>query len=357
MITEVDVSDDAAWQAVVSRDRSRDGELFYAVRTTGIYCRPSCPSRRPKRENVRFFASAEDAERAGFRACHRCHPRSTTGTTTERRLRRAARYLDEHGDERVTLERLGSVVGLSPFHLQRAFKEAYGVSPREYQEKRRLEAMKASLSDGDRVGRAVWSAGYGSVRAAYESVARGTGLTPGQYRSGAEGVAIAYTVRPTRYGQLLVGRTDRGICAVLLGDSPERLADDLRREFRSAVVAAGDADEAGWVDAVVASVEGRHPGLAVPLDLHGSAFQLRVWKALREIPAGEVRTYGQVARAVGAPTAARAVARACATNRTAVLVPCHRVVRSNGTPGGYRWGEEHKRQLLAHERSVRAGQA
>lgn len=345
---------DDAWDAVASRDRSRDGALFYAVRTTGIYCRPSCPSRRPKRENVVFFASAEDAEDAGFRACHRCHPRSLSGTTTERRLRRAARYLDEHADERTTLERLGSVVGLSPFHLQRVFKEAYGLSPRAYQEARRLETMKARLGEGESVGRAVWSAGYGSVRAAYESVAR-TGLTPGQYRNGARGIEIAYALRETRFGHLLVAWTEKGVCAVLLGDSPVRLVDDLRREFAAASISHGEADSAAWIDSVLATVEGKHPGLAVPLDLHGSAFQLRVWNALREIPPGEVRTYAEVARAIGSPTAVRAVARACATNRTAVVVPCHRVVRSDGSAGGYRWGEERKRRLLAHERNATVG--
>lgn len=298
-----------------------------------------------------FFDSAAAAEQAGFRACHRCHPSSESGTTTERRIRRAARYLDEHPDERTTLEQLGKLVGLSPFHLQRSFKNAYGVSPRAYQEARRLEAMKARLGEGERVGRAVWSAGFGSVRAAYEAASR-TGLTPGQYRAGGKGVAMRFAVRETRFGHLLVAWTVRGVCAVLLGDSPSRLADDLRREFPLASIADGSAEGGEWLDGVLAAVEDRNPGLAVPLDLHGSAFQLRVWHALRAIPPGEVRTYAQVAQAIGSPTAVRAVARACATNRTALVVPCHRVVRSDGSAGGYRWGEERKQRLLAHERKA-----
>ncbi|HEX6307150.1 MAG TPA: bifunctional DNA-binding transcriptional regulator/O6-methylguanine-DNA methyltransferase Ada [Longimicrobiales bacterium] len=343
---------DDPWQVVLTRDRSWDGALFYGVRTTGIYCRPSCPSRRPKPENVAFFDSADSAERAGFRACHRCQPRSATGTTTERRIRRALRYLDEHPDERVTLDRLGRAVGLSPFHLQRAFKDAVGVSPREYQEARRLEVMKARLNEGDQVGRAVWAAGYGSVRGAYESAARGTGMTPGQYRSGAEGLHIRYALRSTRFGPLIVAWTSTGVCAVLLGDAPDALARDLEAEFPSASITAGEPSDTAWVDAVLAYVEGRHPGLAVPLDLHGSAFQLRVWKALREIPFGEVRTYRDIAQAIGAPGSARAVARACATNRTAVVVPCHRVVRSDGSLSGYRWGEDRKRRLLEQEQQL-----
>jgi AraC family transcriptional regulator of adaptative response/methylated-DNA-[protein]-cysteine methyltransferase len=357
MMTELEQAGqvpDEVWQAVLSRDRSCDGVHFYAVRTTGIYCRPSCPSRKPKRENVVFYGSADAAERAGFRACHRCQPRSASGTTTERRLQRAMRYLDAHRAEKVTLEKLGQAVGLSPFHLQRAFKEALGVSPRAYQEARRLEAMKAMLSDGDEVGRAVWSAGYGSVRGAYESVARGTGLTPGQYRNGAEGVVIRYALRQTRFGLLLAGWTSNGVCAVMLGDSPAQLTAELEREFPSASISEGEPRGASWVDGVLASIEGKHPGLAVPLDLHGSAFQLRVWKALQDIPVGEVRTYRQVAEAIGAPTASRAVARACATNRTAVVVPCHRVVRSDRSPSGYRWGEARKRQLLEHEQTTRS---
>lgn len=344
---------DDPWQVVLSRDRSWDGALFYAVRTTGIFCRPSCPSRRPRRENVTFFHSANDAAHAGYRPCHRCHPESAAGTTTERRIQRAIRYLDEHRTERITLEQLGDVVGLSPFHLQRAFRSAMGVSPRQYQEARRLEAMKERLGSGARVGTAVWEAGYGSMRGAYEAVARGTGMTPGRYRNGGAGVHITCAVRETRFGSMLVGWTASGVCAVVLGDSLHDVMAQLRTEFPAAEISEDGASAA--VDDVLRHLEGTHPGLALPLDLHGTSFQLRVWEALRQIPAGEVRTYGEVAAAIGAPGSARAVARACAANRTALVVPCHRVVRSDGSPSGYRWGGQRKRQLLEHEGSVVRG--
>lgn len=344
---------DDAWQVVLARDRSWDGVLFYGVHTTGIFCRPSCPARRPRRENVTFFGSADEATGAGFRACHRCHPQSTSGTTTERRIQRAIRYLDEHLDERVTLAQLGSAVGLSPFHLQRAFKDAMGVSPRQYQEARRLEHMKERLGSGDSVSTAVWEAGYGSVRGAYEAVARGTGMTPGRYRSGARDVRIVYAVRDTRFGSLLVAWTPAGVCAVTLGDSRDDVIAQLHAEFPAADVAPHARDDARdadvRMDAVLACLDDTHPGLAVPLDLHGTSFQLRVWEALRQIPAGEVRTYAEVAASIDAPRASRAVARACAANRTALVVPCHRVVRSDGSLSGYRWGVQRKRDLLDHE--------
>lgn len=343
---------DAAWRAVLHRDRSRDGHLYYAVRTTGIFCRPSCPSKRPKRKNVVFFGSAEAARGAGFRACHRCHPESARGTPTEKRLQRAMRYLEEHLDERVTLERLGAAVGLSPFHLQRAFKDAFGLSPRAWQNARRLEAMKARLREGENVGRAVWSAGYGSVRSAYDAVQSGLGMTPGEYSRGGSGVPIRYTVHETAFCHVLVGWTARGVCAVMIGDAPDQLRNDLLAEYPAAQVAEDEGPAREWVDALLAWLAGQHPGLAVPLDLHGTAFQLRVWQALRDIPPGEVRSYGEVAAAIGAPGSARAVARACATNRAALVVPCHRVVRADGQTGGYRWGEARKRELLALEQRL-----
>jgi len=348
-----ELSEDDAWGAVLARDRALDGLLFYGVRTTGVYCRPSCPSRRPRRENVEFFESADQAEAEGYRPCHRCHPRSPWGTPTERRLRRAMEYLDAHLDERVTLERLGRAVGLSPFHLQRAFKEAVGLSPREYQDARRLEAMKERLRNGEDVGRAVWSAGYGSVRGAYDSAAAGLGMTPGQYRNGGEGVPIRYSLHETRFGHLIVAWTPKGVCAVMLGDDPDRLVAELQAEFSSAELARDDAGAADWVRPVLEYVEGTAPGLVVPLDLRGSNFQLRVWNALREIPIGEVRSYKEVAESIGAPRSYRAVARACATNRVALAVPCHRVVGSDGSLGGYRWGTERKRRLLEHEHRLR----
>ncbi|MFW6202103.1 MAG: bifunctional DNA-binding transcriptional regulator/O6-methylguanine-DNA methyltransferase Ada, partial [Gemmatimonadota bacterium] len=348
-----ELPEDQAWAVVRSRDRSWDGRLFYAVRTTGIYCRPSCPSRRPKRENVEFFETADRAEEAGYRACHRCHPSSPSGTPTERRLRMAMRFLDENLDEPVTLERLGEAVGLSPFHLQRAFKEAVGLSPRAYQDARRLEALKRRLRRGDDVGRAVWGAGYGSMRGAYESAANGMGMTPGEYKDGARGVEIRYSHHETRFGHLIVGWTAKGVCAVMLGDSVDELVEELRAEFPRADLEREDGEATAWMRAVLDYLEGTHPGLVVPLDLQGSNFQLRVWRALQEIPVGEVRSYKEVAEAIGAPDSARAVASACAANKVALAVPCHRVVRSDGSLSGYRWGVDRKRKLLAHERRLR----
>lgn len=347
-----DIDRDDAWDRVVARDRSFDGVFYYAVRTTGIFCRPSCPSRRPRRTNVEFFGSAEAAEGAGYRACHRCHPKSETGTPTERRLRRAMDYIDAHRDERITLRDLSRAVGLSPFHLQRSFKELLGMSPREYQDARRLEAMKGELKSGTGVGRAVWEAGYGSTRGAYESVSDGVGMTPGEYRKGGRGLSIRYAVHDTRFGWLLVAWTARGVCAVSLGASEEEVIGELRDEFSAARL---ERDQAAgrWLDPFLSYLEGRSPGLAVPVDTRGTAFQRRVWQALRRIPVGEVRTYGAVAASIGRPGSARAVAQACAANRIALAVPCHRVVRSDGSTGGYRWDENRKRRLLEHERSLR----
>ncbi|MFW6202342.1 MAG: bifunctional DNA-binding transcriptional regulator/O6-methylguanine-DNA methyltransferase Ada [Gemmatimonadota bacterium] len=342
-----------AWEVVMSRDRSWDGKLFYAVRTTGIYCRPSCPSRRPKRENVEFFATAERAERAGYRACHRCHPDSLSGTPTERRLRKAMEHLREHVDESVTLEQLGEAVGLSPTHLQRAFRDAVGLSPRAYQDAYRLELLKRGLRQGDDVGRAAWRAGYGSMRGAYESAANGIGMTPGQYKHGGRGVAIRYAVQESRFGHVIAAWTRKGVCAVLLGDSEEEVVAALEGEFPRAELRREQPQAAAGLRAVLDYLEGTHPGLVVPLDLQGSNFQLRVWRALQRIPIGEVRSYREVAEAIGAPRSARAVAAACGANRVALAVPCHRVVGSDGALRGYRWGTDRKRRLLEHERRLR----
>lgn len=345
-----------AWEVVLSRDRAWDGKLFYAVRTTGIYCRPSCPSRRPKRENAEFFVSSEQAERAGYRACHRCHPRAESGTPTEHRLRLAMDFLHEHTHESITLKELGKAVGLSPFHLQRAFKAAVGLSPRAYLDARRLELMKHSLRQGDDVGRAVWRAGYGSMRGAYESAANGMGMTPGQYRKGGRGVVIRYAVEESSFGYVVVGWTDRGICAVLLGDSGEDVVGALTAEFPEADLVAADPRTAVCIRPVLDYLEGRHPGLVVPIDAQGTNFQLRVWHALQQIPIGEVRSYKEIAEAIDAPRSARAVAAACGANKIALVVPCHRVVGSDGSLRGFRWGTERKQRLLNHEERMKKGE-
>jgi AraC family transcriptional regulator of adaptative response/methylated-DNA-[protein]-cysteine methyltransferase len=345
---------EAAWKAVVTRDRSQDGAFVYAVRTTGVYCRPSCPSRRPRRENVTFHPTAEDAERAGYRACARCGPGASPGRG-EQAAERAARWLDAHPDARVTLAALARRAGVSPYHLQRTFRRIYGVSPREYLDARRLRGFKDAVRSGAPVAAATYAAGYGSSRGVYESVRSGLGMTPSAYRRGGRGERIRFGTLATALGRLLVGATERGVCAVSLADDDGTLERELRAEFPEAAIARDDRGVAAWLAAVARGIAGG-PAPDVPLDLRGTAFQLGVWRALRGIPYGETRSYQEVAAAAGRAGAARAVARACAANRVAVLVPCHRVVPAAGGAGGYRWGAERKRALLASEREApRAG--
>jgi len=338
--------EESLWSAVLARDAARDGSFVYAVRTTGVYCRPSCPSRRPRRENVAFFRSGAQAEQAGFRACRRCG-HGAAGSASAEAVARAAAYLEVHLDGRVTLAALARHVGLSPFHLQRTFRRALGLSPRAFQDAKRLARFKARVRQGEAVGMATYEAGYGSSRGLYESARAGLGMTPATYRRGGAGETIRYTLVATELGRLLVATTGRGVCSVCVGADDARLEAELRAEFPSAAFSRDDEHVKPWVEAVLRHV--RDAGAIPPLDLRGTAFQLRVWQALREIPAGETRSYGDVARAIGMPLASRAVARACATNRLALVVPCHRVVRGDGAPGGYRWGPSVKRKLLDRE--------
>lgn len=340
---------EVAWAAVLGRDRSHDGAFVYAVRTTGVYCRPSCPSRRPRRVNVSFFHSAEEAQSAGYRPCRRCRPHAASGSATERSVAAARTYLDQHDEQRVTLARLARAVGLSPAYLQRAFTRIMGVSPKAYLDGRRRERLKARLRGGESVSRATYAAGFGSASGAYRRRGADLGVTPGRYRRGAAEVPITYGIVACSLGRALIARTDRGVCAVTLGDTDAELARGLAAEFPAATLTRDDAAVARWASAVVGAVDGRAAGQDVPIDLRGTAFQLRVWRALQEIPAGETRTYGEVARAIGRPQGARAVARACATNRVAVLVPCHRVIAANGDSAGYRWGQARKCALLDRE--------
>lgn len=345
--------DTGRWEAVLARERMCDGTFVYAVRTTGVFCRPSCPARRPRPENVEFFDSPALAVLAGYRSCRRCRPEAPDSSPAGDQVRTALAYLDQHLDEHVTLARLAEAVGLSRFHLQRLFKQEVGVSPRAYQDARRLAQMKAKLRAGEQVGSAVWGAGFGSFRGAYESAAGGLGMTPGQYRRGATGLRIEYSAHPTTFGHVLVGWTSRGVCTVLLGDTRDAVLEELRAEFPAADLTLSDTPASTEVRAVLDFLEGREATLHAPLDVNGSAFQRLVWAALRRIPLGEHRSYTEITQAIGRPGAARAVARACATNPVALVIPCHRVVRSNGEPGGYRWGVERKRQLLEHETRLR----
>lgn len=338
------------WQAVLSRDASMDGEFFYAVRSTGIFCRPSCPSRRPGRAQVRFFEQASAAERAGFRACRRCRPVGLGQPSAQAELaQRACQIIDEQPDAAPTLSELGARLGVSPFHLQRSFKQALGITPRQYAEARRIDRLKDRLRQGDSVTTAIYEAGYGSSSRLYEQAPARLGMTPATYQRGGAGAHIRYTIAESPLGRLLVAGTERGICFVSLGDDPAALEGALRGEFPAGALSQDDAALGAWVGAIVRHLAGEQPELELPLDVRATAFQARVWQALLAIPYGSTRTYGQIAAAIGQPTAARAVARACATNPVALVVPCHRVVGEGGDLRGYRWGAERKRLLIEQE--------
>lgn len=348
------IDEDEAWAAVLSRDPAYAGRFIYAVASTGIYCRPGCASRLPRREHVRFFAGPTEAEAAGFRPCKRCRPDRDGLTATRRSIELAREYLDAHLDETVTLERLARVAHMSPYHLQRTFKRIVGLPPRRYVEARRLERLKERLREGDTVARAAFEAGYSSTSRLYERAAEQLGMTPGAYRRGGAGMRICYATAATALGRLLVAATERGLCAVAFGDDDAALVHDLRREYpRASIEPAGSGVLQGWVDQIVAYLEGERTNLRLPIDLPATDFQRRVWEALREIPYGETRTYRELAEAIGRPTATRAVARACASSRVALVVPCHRIVRGDGDLAGYRWGPERKRRLLELEANRR----
>jgi len=346
------VSDDRAWRAVVQRDKQFDGAFVYAVRSTGVYCKPSCASRQPLRTNVRFFQTTSEAEGAGFRACRRCRPSEASfQPPADASVERARDFLDRHADRAVSLRELAAHVKLSPSYLQRAFKRVTGLSPKEYQDARRVSQLKSRLRAGDSVSRATFEAGFGSSSRVYERADRELGMTPASFRRGGRGVAISYAIAGTPLGQVLVATTERGVCAVEIGTTDDDVLAALQRDFPHASLARGDDQHAEWIRAVVSAVRDPRQTIdaRIPLDIRGTEFQQRVWKALREIPVGRRRSYAEVAKAIGQPNSSRAVARACATNRLAVIVPCHRVVRGDGELAGYKWGAERKKRLLAKE--------
>jgi AraC family transcriptional regulator of adaptative response/methylated-DNA-[protein]-cysteine methyltransferase len=344
------LSEDLCWQAVAERDRRSDGAFVYAVRTTGIFCRPSCPARRPQRERVAFFPAPEEAARAGFRPCLRCRPTEVDAQAAL--TAHVCALIAERPDAPPTLAELGEAVAVSPFHLQRVFRRAMGVSPRQYAEALRLERLRGALREEATVTEAVYAAGYGSGSRVYEQAPERLGMTPRTYRAGGEGEIVRYTVVPCPLGLLLLAATERGVCAVTLGDDAETLASRLAEELPAAKLTRDDDGLRAWAEAAVRHLEGREPLLELPLDLRATAFQRQVWDALRAIPYGTTQTYRQVAERLGRPTATRAVAGACAANPVALVVPCHRVVREDGGLGGYRWGVERKRAILEREREV-----
>ncbi len=355
------LDEEAAWAAVVARDRGQDGRFVFAVASTGIYCRPSCPARRPARERVSFFAEPTKAIAAGFRACRRCRPGEVASDAALAGRVRA--LLDDAAEDAEggtpTLARLAREVGASPSHLQRIFTRVIGLSPREYVAARRAERLKGHLRSGGSVTDALYDAGYSGSSRLYEQSDGRLGMPPGAYRRGGEGITLRFTIAESSLGHVLLAATERGIAAVALGDSEEALEGDLRREYPNAEItchatpATSDPELAAWATPVLAALEGASADLAdLPLDLvtlRASAFAFRVWRELRKIPRGQTRTYGEIASAIGSPGAARAVGTACAANPAALVIPCHRVVRGDGARGGYRWGAERKARLLESE--------
>jgi AraC family transcriptional regulator, regulatory protein of adaptative response / methylated-DNA-[protein]-cysteine methyltransferase len=340
------------WEAVSNRDHSFDGIFYVGVLTTGVYCKPSCPARHPLRKNVRFYATPKAAERDGLRACLRCRPLEDAGTKPAR-IHELCRYIESHADEPLTLEGLAEKTGLSRFHLQRTFKAVVGLSPKQYQEACRLESLKEALKQSNDVTGAVYGAGFGSASRVYERADTRLGMTPNRYRQGGRGLGITYATADSHLGLLMIAATDRGVCFVQFGDSLEGLLGALRKEYPEAGLEPMGNPPSGefrqWMEALNLYLEHKQPSLDLPVDVRATAFQMRVWNYLQSVPAGEVRSYGEVAAAIGAPSATRAVARACATNPVALAIPCHRVIRGSGELGGYRWGLERKRELLEME--------
>jgi AraC family transcriptional regulator of adaptative response/methylated-DNA-[protein]-cysteine methyltransferase len=349
------VIDEARWQVVLAREVCHNERFVYAVRSTGVYCRPGCPSRAPRRENVVFFPVPDAAERAGFRPCRRCRPQAPRSASPQiEMIGRACRFIEQQADAPVTLAVLGKALQASPFHLERTFKRFLGITPRQYADALRLERLKSSLREDRDVTTSLYDAGYGSSRGLYERAPGQLGMTPATYRRGGRGMEIAYATAHSPLGRLLVAATERGICAVSLGDSDESLEQGLKAEYPEAGLRRDNSRLRLWVAALVAHLCGTEPHLDLPLDVRATAFQWRVWQELRKIPYGETRSYSQIANALGRPKAVRAVANACAANPAALVIPCHRIVRDNGEPGGYRWGAERKRMLLSRESLVKA---
>lgn len=363
-------TDRARWSAVRSRTPRADGVFFYAVSTTGVYCLPSCASRPARRENVAFYGTREDAERAGFRPCRRCRPDLAPREEREASIiAEACRFLDGavEGDGLPCLAEIASRAGLSPYHFHRLFRRIAGVTPKAYAAAKRQAAVAGKLQSGASVTDAIYGAGFQSASRFYESASETLGMNPSAYRRGGEGESIWHEIRKCSLGHILIAGTARGICAILLGDDPAALAVDLRARFpkakhtaAGAVVSAASsrpetADYRRWVEQAVRLVDDplRSAARALPLDIRGTAFQRRVWEALRAIRPGSTSSYGEVAAAIGQPRAARAVAGACAANRLAVAIPCHRVIAADGSPGGYRWGAARKRRLLEREQPAK----
>jgi AraC family transcriptional regulator, regulatory protein of adaptative response / methylated-DNA-[protein]-cysteine methyltransferase len=348
------IKDDQLWQAVMAKDARFDGQFVFAVSSTGVYCRPSCPSRRAHRERVKFFELPEAAEQAGFRACLRCQPRRARILDPQIELvQRVCRLLNSNESESLKLAELATQAGVSPFHLQRTFKRVMGISPRQYLAARKIDNFKTLVRKGESVTTSLYESGFNSSSRLYEHAAEELGMTPATYSRGGRGVDISYTIAASPMGRLLVAVTERGVCAVRMADNDAELEKDLRDEFPNAELKRDDSALRETVQKIVNHLKNNEPRLDLPLDIKATAFQRQVWEQLRSIPYGETVSYGDVAKALGKPGAVRAVGRACATNPVALVIPCHRVVREDKTLGGYRWGLDRKKKLLEHEQRAK----
>lgn len=336
------------WQAIKTNDARFNGTFVYAVNSTGVYCKPSCASKLPKRANVRFFESFKQAEANGFRSCLRCQPKSERANPQVEIVIRACEMLET--EESVSLKDLSSELNLSPAHLQKLFKEFIGVSPKKYAETKRLEKFKNEIKKGSDVTGAIYEAGFGSSSRLYEKALENLGMTPRTYARKGENMEIEYAITDTNLGKMLVARTGKGVCAVAFGDDEKTLSENLRNEFKNAEITENSANLKNYVEVITVNMEGTNKTLDLPLDLRATAFQMRVWELLRKIPYGETVSYQNIAEKLGNKNAVRAVATACASNRVALVIPCHRVVRTNGELSGYRWGVERKKRILEKEK-------
>jgi len=345
-------TDESQWQAVLTKDARFDGQFVFAVSSTGIYCRPSCGSRRPRRENVSFFRLPEAAERAGFRACLRCHPRDAQVIDPQIQMaRQVCQIIEENEGEPTTLAALSKRVGVSSFHLQRTFKSVMGITPKRYAEAYRMNRFKQGVRQGEAITSAIYDAGFGSSSRLYERASSQLGMTPATYGKGGRGAVINYAIAETPLGRLLVAATNKGVCSVMLGDSDAALKANLSNEFPAAEIREDQEPLRSSLKTIVKHLQRRSPHIDLPLDIQATAFQRQVWEQLRAIPYGETHSYSEVAKAIGQEKAVRAVARACATNPVALVIPCHRVIREDKSLGGYRWGLDRKKKLLEREKA------
>jgi len=343
------LSDEDRWAAIVARDRDADDAFYYSVKTTGVYCRPSCGARAPRRENVDFHSTCEAAEGAGFRPCKRCRPKEPTLVSRRTSAIGAACRSIENADNVPDFDALAEAAGMSRFHFQRVFKSVTGITPRAYFTEHRARRVRDELRHSETVTEAIYSAGFNSNGRFYATSSQFLGMTPTKFRSDGKGTSIRFAIGQSSLGAILLGAPDKGVCSIMLGDDPNELLHELENRFPKSHLMPGDKHFEQWIAKVVSLVENPAQGLDLPLDIRGTAFQQRVWQALREIPAGSTASYSDIAGRIGAPKAVRAVARACALNSLAVVIPCHRVVRNDGAPSGYRWGVDRKRTLLERE--------